>query len=198
MKHKSKDIKVAVVEAVKSGRKYREVAQLFGVGLATVNRIIKKFNESQTVERKSGSGRPRKSDERQDRLMLRVVKKDPRKTAVDVTKLANEQMGLNISVRTARRRLKLAKLFARRPAKKPLISKKNRLARLAFARRYQHWTKNEWEKILWSDESKFNLFSSDGIRYVRRPPGERYKPIYQIPTVKHGGGNVMIWGQRLI
>lgn len=64
----------------------------------------------------------------------------------------------------------------------------DRLARLAFAR--HHWTSNEWAKVLWSDESKFNLFSSDGIRYVRRP--QRYNPKYQVPTVKHGGRNVMI------
>ena len=27
--------------------------------------------------------------------------------------------------------------------------------------------------MLWSDESKFNMFGSDGIKYVRRPIGLR-------------------------
>lgn len=49
--------------------------------------------------------------------------------------------------------------------------------------------------MLWSDESKFNLFSSDGIHYVRRPPGKKFDPKYQVPTVKYyGGGSVMVWG----
>ena len=26
----------------------------------------------------------------------------------------------------------------------------------------------DWNKIIWSDESKFNLFGSDGTMYVRR------------------------------
>ena len=38
------------------------------------------------------------------------------------------------------------------------------------------------------------LFGSDGIRYVRRPKGHRSDPKYQLPTVKHGGGNTMFWG----
>lgn len=127
--------------------------------------------------------------------MVRIVKDDPRKNATDVTKYAAEHLNLSLSSRTVRRRLCEEKLFARRPAKKPLISMKNRNARLSFARRFQYWSKSDWQKVLWSDESKFNLFSSDGIRYVRRPQGQRYNPRCQVPTVKHGGGSVMVWGK---
>ena len=35
---------------------------------------------------------------------------------------------------------------------------------------------------------------SDGIRYIRRPTGERFNLKYQFPTVKHGGGNIVVWG----
>ena len=35
--------------------------------------------------------------------------------------------------------------------------------------------------------------SSDGIKYVRRPENKRYDVRDQVPTVKHGGGNVMVW-----
>lgn len=85
-------------------------------------------------------------------------------------------------------------MFGRRPAKKPLVSLKNRIARVAFAKLHLNWTAKDWSKILWSDESKFMLFGSDGIKYIRRPAGHRFDPKYQIPTVKHGGGNIMVWG----
>lgn len=188
------DARNAVVKAKQSGKTDREVAEQFGVSHTTVGRIYRKFLHSNSVERKPGSGRTRKSTEREDRAMIRVVKNDPRKTAVDVTRYAAEQLQLKLSSRTVRRRLCEANLFAHRPAKKPLISTKNRKARLSFARRFQRWSKSDWKNVLWSDESKFNLFSSDGIRYVRRPRGQRYNPKYQVPTVKHGGGSVMVWG----
>ena len=58
--------------------------------------------------------------------MLKTVKLYPRKTAVDVKTFANEHLGVNIGVFTARNRLRDANLFARRPARKPLISKINK------------------------------------------------------------------------
>jgi hypothetical protein len=42
-------------------------------------------------------------------------------------------------------------------------------------------------KILWSDENKIELFDLNVKRHVWRKPGT-------IPTVKHGGGNIMLWG----
>ncbi len=48
--------------------------------------------------------------------------------------------------------------------------------------------------VLWSDEIKINLFGSDGVKRVWQQPGEEYKDKYVLPTVKHVGGSVMVWG----
>uniref|UniRef100_A0AAZ3Q0C2 Transposable element Tc1 transposase n=1 Tax=Oncorhynchus tshawytscha TaxID=74940 RepID=A0AAZ3Q0C2_ONCTS len=42
-------------------------------------------------------------------------------------------------------------------------------------------------KILWSDETKIELFGLNAKRHVWRKPGT-------ISTVKHGGGSIMLWG----
>ncbi len=51
-----------------------------------------------------------------------------------------------------------------------------------------------WNHVLWSDETKIILFGSDGVKHVCRQPGEEYKDKCVLPTVKHGGGSVMVWG----
>ncbi len=53
---------------------------------------------------------------------------------------------------------------------------------------------NYWNHVLWSDESKVNLFDSDGVQHVWRRPGEEYQENCALPTVKHGGGSIMVWG----
>ena len=41
---------------------------------------------------------------------------------------------------------------------------------------------------------KIHLFGSDGFKHVWRRPDGDYKDKYVMPTLKHGGGNVMVWG----
>ena len=36
------------------------------------------------------------------------------------------------------------------------------------------------------------IFVSDGIKYTRCPNGTHFDPKYQLPTVKHDQGNVMV------
>ena len=78
--------------------------------------------------------------------------------------------------------------------RKPFLSRANQTKRLQFALERQHWTVKDWSKIVFSDESKFNLYKSDGRTYVQRSMGEALDPKCMQQTVKHGGGNVMVWG----
>ncbi len=54
-----------------------------------------------------------------------------------------------------------------------------------------------WNRVLWSDETKINLFGSDGVKRVWRQPGEEYKDKCVLPTVKHDDGSVMVWGSAM-
>ncbi|XGW04344.1 hypothetical protein V3C99_015479, partial [Haemonchus contortus] len=183
-----------IVDMKEAGMRGATIARILKIPARTVSSILARFRERNTVSNAPRTGRPRSTSARQDKRIVRLSKADPTLTSVDIAAEINASDGTNISRRTVARRLNAAGLIGRRPAKKPLISPKNRKARVEFARRHQHWTSNEWSKVLFTDESKFNLFGSDGIKYVRRPSGERYNPRYTKPTVKHGGGSVMVYG----
>ena len=54
--------------------------------------------------------------------------------------------------------------------------------------------RDNWVKVLWSDETKMELFGINSTRRVWRRRNAAYDPKNTIPTVKHGGGNIMLWG----
>jgi hypothetical protein len=57
-------------------------------------------------------------------------------------------------------------------------------ARLEFAKSNLKDSQTTINKILWSDETKTELF---GLSRIWRKPGT-------IPNVKHVGGSIMLWG----
>ncbi len=61
-----------------------------------------------------------------------------------------------------------------------------------FAEDKQTKDMDYWNYVLWSDETKINLFGSDGVKHVWRQPGEEYKGKCVLPTFKHIGGSVMV------
>ena len=47
--------------------------------------------------------------------------------------------------------------------------------------------------MLWTDESKFEVFGAKRKIHVRRKQTEKLIPDCIVPTVKHGGQSVMVW-----
>lgn len=156
----------------------------------SVSRIISRYLKTKEVSVVHRGGRPRKTSLRTDAMLIRKVKKEP---FISASKLVQE-FQLNVSTRTVSRRLAAADLSCYRPSKKPLISFRNQKKRMQFAKEHLSWDKQKWSRVLFSDESKFNIMGSDGISYVRRPRGKRFESRYCIKTLKHGGGSVMVWG----
>lgn len=66
----------------------RKIADECKVGLATVNRIVKQFNEtgSYSANRIGNCGRKRKTTPQTDRQLIRNSKQNPRLSAVDLAR----------------------------------------------------------------------------------------------------------------
>ena len=64
---------------------------------------------------------------------------------------------------------------------------------MEYGKNYRENPLGFWNKVLWSDESKFNLFESVEKIMVWRSAKEELELERTIPTVKHGDGNVKCW-----
>ena len=76
----------------------------------------------------------------------------------------------------------------------PLLKKAHVQACLKFAKEHLDDPEEAWEKVMWSDETKIELFGINSTRRVWRKTNAEYNPKNTLPTVKHGGGNLMLWG----
>ncbi len=85
-------------------------------------------------------------------------------------------------------------LPSQKMAKKPLLTWRMKDQRLAIAMKYQDWGFEEWKKVMFSDESHFELQFDEMFSWCRRPVGsERFDPRFTQKTVKHPI-KVMVWG----
>lgn len=182
----------------KAGKSYRKISEELNLSVMACHQAVRHIELNGTVNNILRKRKQRKTDARTDRQMHRISEADRHKTAVDVHAEISTKIDQKISVRTVRRRLNEFGLMGRIMRKKPLISEKNRRARIAFAKEHINWTREQWSKVVFTDESKFNRLGSDGRSYVRRRIGEEFNWKCTKPTVKGGGGSVLIWGSMSI
>ena len=51
-----------------------------------------------------------------------------------------------------------------------------------------------WNNVLWNDKTKMLLFGHQQRRYIWRKNGEDFGEKNNLPTMKHGGQSIMLWG----
>ena len=76
-----------------------------------------------------------------------------------------------------------AGIHGRITAKKPLLKETNK-KRFAWAKKHEQRTLDRWKSVLWSNESKFEIFVSNRHVFVRCREGERMISVCVVPTVK--------------
>ena len=192
-KELSEDLRQRLVHAHSKGKGYKAISKQYDVPVATVQSIINKYKRYNTVKNLSGRGRKRKVSPKLARKICREVNNNPR-TTTKALRETLDRAGTKVSRSTIERVLHKGGLHGRRPRKTPLLREKHLKARLAFARGHLKQDPSFWSTILWSDETKLELFGHMDVEYVWRKKGEAYNPKNTVPTVKHGGGHIMLWG----
>ena len=76
----------------------------------------------------------------------------------------------------------------------PLLSQKHCKMRLQFAMTNLDQSATFWKNVPWTDEMKIELFGHTSQCYVWCRKNEAFADKNIIPTVKHGGGSIMLWG----
>uniref|UniRef100_A0A8C6PBJ9 Transposase n=1 Tax=Nothobranchius furzeri TaxID=105023 RepID=A0A8C6PBJ9_NOTFU len=187
-------MRTKVIEIYQSGKGYKAISKALGLQRTTVRAIIHKWQQHGTVVNLPRSGRPTKITPRAQRQLIREVTKDPRTTSKELqASLASIKVSVHDS--TIRKRLGKKGLYGRFPRRKPLLSKKNIRACLNFVKKKNpNDCQDFWGNALRTDETKVELFGRQRSRYIWRRSHTAFQTNNIIPTVKYGGGSVMVWG----
>ena len=105
-----------------------------------------------------------------------------------------EKTGKDLSAPSFRNYINSLRYGSHFPCKKPFIKKMNKTRRLALTKQWIFWKKDDWNKVIFSDQSKFYLFCSDGRVRAWKNPVETYLEKNLNKTVKYGGGSFTVWG----
>lgn len=147
---------------------------------------IAKFLKNPTAYgTKNRSGRPRKWNERSRRRVLR---------ACSSGELSSSQIKTSLNIPLSRRTVQriIASCPHMRYLKRkmqPRLGPQHIHGRLSWAQQVSSWT-DQWKKVVFSDEKKFNLDGPDGWQYYWHDL--RKEPQYFSRRVQ-GGGSVMVW-----
>ena len=141
------------------------------------------------------AGRPSKLNDRMERAILRVVRDNPRQSAVKMNRQLKIDQEVEVSDQTVRRSIKRHWYNNRIARKKPLLRPVNVQKRLEYAKKYENIHVSDptfWERVIFTDDCKFMVFGGHGRANVWRKTNKEFLTENVNPTVKHGGGSVMV------
>jgi hypothetical protein len=181
--------KARIIQASMDGKSQNELVKLFDASKGQVSRLLSKYNKTGNVNRQEGSGRPRKTNAREDRMIMRLLNKNRFISASDI----KSELSLNVSDDTIERRiLESGEFKSYWAAKKPFLSKAQMKRRLQWSLEHRGWTIEQWRRILWTDKSPYVLRFNCKKKVWRRH-NERYDPKCTLGTVKHDR-KINVWG----
>lgn len=152
------------VHASQDGMTYEAIEKNYGYTCDFIARWVKRYRETGTVEDAPREGRPLKLTTEEDMAVRRSLKRKATGSLRKTAKKFKTEHGFSISKNTVARSAERTGLVYRIRKPKPLLSDRDKLARLRFARRRR--PRGYWRRLLWSDEASFALYSNTKGEWV--------------------------------
>jgi transposase len=190
------------------GKTSAQISEETGISIRQINRIYARAIErgfepnyrpfilkDEWLEDAPRSGRPSKQTPEVIDKIVSQVRHDRygrEKTAADLAGALSLE-GIDISATTVLRILKAVGFKKTKPTRKPGLTKKMRAERLQWCLAHQHWTLEDWKRVIWSDETSvvplhrrggYRIWRTKDERFVRSAIRERWK----------GYSEFMFWG----
>ena len=164
--------KVRIKELHSEGKENVYIADKVGIHKSTVGRILSKMEEHPDLYYQASHGHQKRIlGDRDMPQAEQMLNSGQARDGADVWK----ELFPDVSSPTVHRRVNEYGLEGHVRAEKPYLSARHMWGERALVAEFKNWEEKDWDAVVFSDESKFQLFGSDGKRYCRRRKGDRYK-----------------------
>ena len=157
-----------VVGYWRNGCSYRNIAREVGLHSNTVYAIIKRFCERGNFVCGRCTRRPRKTNDRDDRMLYRLSMVNRRFSVQRLRHAWQPNVNYVVSRQTVNMRLVARSYMARRMVKVPRLTVRAQLVRRHWAQKHINRPLGQWQHVIFCDESRFMLFRIDNRTRVRR------------------------------
>ncbi|GFV24961.1 transposable element Tc1 transposase [Trichonephila clavipes] len=156
-------------------------------------RVSKQWTDEGRTARKSVSGPRNVTSAREDRRLVRMAQTDRTAFSRQLAAQWSTATRVSLCASSIRRRLLPRGLRARIPLYRILLTQNHHHLRLHWANVHRS-RRADWQQVVFSDKSRFNLWHHDGRIRVRLYAGERRIP--ECIIERHSGRTpgVMVWG----
>jgi transposase len=172
--------RAAIVTLHNIGYTKSEIAEEIHCSDKSVLLWIERWENEHSLVDSDRSGRPRCTDEMTDQAIEEVAEKK----IFTVPKSIKNELQLECSARTIRRRLDEVGLYGRVSQTEYVYDERDIQRRLSFAEGYSKWTVADWERVIFSDETHIEVYGRSRV-WVQRPVGKAYDPQYMCNRAPH-------------
>ncbi len=155
-----------IVALHKDGVGYKKIAKTLKMRCSTVDKTIQRFIRTGSTQNRRRHGRPKKLSAHAQRHIQRLYLGNRHMSAASISAEVEGVEGQPVSAQTMRHTLHQIGLHDCCPRRKPLLKMIHKKVCKQFAEDKQTKDTDYWNHVLWSDETKINLFGLDGVKCV--------------------------------
>ena len=143
-KYTTDSVREVIIRSREQKMGIREITKEVNKNPSTVSRILKRYEEEDTTMVRAKSGRPKKTNDCDERALSRLSKTNPKLTTRQLKE--NWAMGPKVRITTVKRRLRRYNFHGRIAAPKPKLTRQQMRNRLNFAKTVSTNGTEDWER----------------------------------------------------
>jgi transposase len=192
-KRTTQDERNHILNLLENDVSMEKIAKSFKISVSTVSRIRTRFLNTNSTADAHRAPKHKKMSRRTFRLAMREFSKKKYQSLNYFRHILQTKYHVEYSRSGLRKYMKREGYNARIKRRKPLVSKVNRLRRIAFAKAHMNWEVEDWNKVIWTDETSFERIRRNQRQYFYAKYCDHSEEPFRL-GVQKGGGSIMFWG----